>query len=195
MQHDIFVFTDEIYEYFVFDGRHHISPGAIERIADRTITISGYSKTFSITGWRIGYAVCHEKWQKMIGYINDLVYVCAPTPLQMGVARGITELLPEYYQGLCNEYYRKREKICGTLKKIGITPHVPQGAYYVLADVSRLPGRNSKAKAMFMLQTVGVAAVPGSAFHTGGRGENLVRFCFAKSAAVLDEACEHLMKL
>jgi aminotransferase len=195
IRHDIFVFTDEIYEYFVFDGRRHISPGTIERIADRTITISGYSKTFSITGWRIGYAVCHEKWQKMIGYINDLVYVCAPAPLQMGVARGITALPQEYYEGLCNEYYQKREQVCGTLKKVGIEPHVPQGAYYVLADVNRLPGRNSKEKAMFLLKTTGVASVPGSAFHAGGRGENLVRFCFAKSASVLDQACANLLKL
>jgi len=195
MRHDIFVFTDEIYEYFVFDGRRHISPGAIERIADRTITISGYSKTFSITGWRIGYAVCHEKWQRMIGYINDLVYVCAPAPLQMGVARGITELPSEYYQRLCNEYYQKREKVCGTLKQIGLTPHVPQGAYYVLVDVSRLPGRNSKEKALFLLQTVGVAVVPGSAFHSAGRGENLARFCFAKPPKVLDEACARLLRL
>ena len=195
IRHDIFVFTDEIYEYFVFDGRHHISPGTIDRIADRTITISGYSKTFSITGWRIGYAVCHEKWQKMIGYINDLVYVCAPAPLQVGVAHGITELQPEYYRSLCNEYFHKREKVCGTLKRIGITPHVPQGAYYVLADVSRLPGRNSKERAMYLLKTVGVAAVPGSAFHSAGRGENLVRFCFAKADSVLDEACARLLKL
>jgi aminotransferase len=87
VRHELFVFTDEIYEYFVYDNNTHLSPGALESIADQTITISGYSKTFSITGWRIGYTVCHEKWAQMIGYVNDIIYVCGPAPLQMGVAR------------------------------------------------------------------------------------------------------------
>jgi aminotransferase len=195
IKQDIFVFTDEIYEYFVFDGRKHISPSSIERIADRTITISGYSKTFSITGWRIGYAVCHEKWQRMIGYMNDLVYVCGPAPLQMGVANGIKLLPPEYYVGLCDQYFKKRNQVCDVLKKIGLTPCVPHGAYYVLSDVTRLPGKSSKDKAMFLLNKVGVATVPGCAFHAAGRGENLVRFCFAKAPEILDEACKRLEKL
>ena len=79
-RHDLFVFTDEIYEYFLYDGRKHISPASLPGMAERTITISGYSKTFSITGWRIGYTVSHAKWAQMIGYINDLIYVCAPAP-------------------------------------------------------------------------------------------------------------------
>ena len=91
-RHDLFVFTDEIYEYFLYDGRKHISPASLPGMAERTITISGYSKTFSITGWRIGYTVSHAKWAQMIGYLNDLIYVCAPAPLQMGVAKGILEL-------------------------------------------------------------------------------------------------------
>ena len=195
VRHDLFVFTDEIYEYFVYDNREHISPGSLDVIADRTITISGYSKTFSITGWRIGYAVCHEKWAKMIGYVSDLIYVCGPAPLQMGVARGINELPHEYYQALCHEYYLKRQKVCATLTKVGLTPYVPHGAYYVLADVSRLPGSSSKDKSMFMLNEVGVATVPGSAFYAGAHGDNLVRFCFAKSIEILDEACSRLLKL
>lgn len=195
VRHDLFVFTDEIYEYFVYDNHEHISPGSLEMIADRTITISGYSKTFSITGWRIGYAVCHEKWAKMIGYVNDLIYVCGPAPLQMGVARGINELPPEYYESLCHEYYLKREKVCGALSKAGITPYVPHGAYYVLADVTRIPGNSSKEKAMFLLSEAGVATVPGSAFYASNRGDNLVRFCFAKSNEILDDACNRLLKL
>ncbi len=193
--HDLFVFTDEIYEYFLYDGRKHISPGSLNIIADRTITISGYSKTFSITGWRIGYIVCHEKWAKMIGYVNDLVYVCAPAPLQVGVAHGINELPSEYYESLCNEYYLKREKICNTLSSIAITPYIPHASYYVLADVSRIPGNNSKEKSLYILNKVGVATVPGSAFYAGNHGDNLVRFCFAKSNDILDEACEKLLKL
>ncbi len=147
IKHNIFVFTDEIYEYFVYDGREHISPASLECIRDRTISISGYSKTFSITGWRIGYAHCDERWTQMIGYVNDLVYVCAPAPLQLGVARGIRELPHAYYEQLCQTYAHKRAMICTTLEECGITPYPPQGAYYVLADVSRLPGGTSKEKA------------------------------------------------
>lgn len=195
IRHDIFVFTDEIYEYFLYDGVEHISPGSIERIADRTITISGYSKTFSITGWRIGYAVCHERWAKMIGYVSDLIYVCGPAPLQYGVAEGIRQLGDDYYKGLRDIYQRKRTLLCDTLTRIGLTPHVPDGAYYVLADVSRLPGDTSKDKAMHMLVKAGVATVPGSAFFSGTRGDNLVRFCYAKDDDVIERACEQLERL
>lgn len=195
LKHDLFVFTDEIYEYFVYDNNQHISPGSLEVIADRTITISGYSKTFSTTGWRLGYTVCHEKWAKMIGYVSDLIYVCGPAPLQMGVARGINELPETYYESLRKDYQLKRDKICSALFKCGITPYIPHGAYYVLANVTHIPGKNSKEKAMFILNAAGVATVPGSAFYTSDQGENLVRFCFAKSHEILDEACERLLKL
>jgi aminotransferase len=195
IQHDLFVFTDEIYEYFLYDGRKHISPASLDSITERTITISGYSKTFSITGWRVGYAVCHEKWAQMIGYVSDLIYVCSPAPLQKGVAEGINQLLPDYYQWLSHEYQIKRDKLCGTLLKAGITPYIPHGAYYILADVSSLPGKTSKEKAMFILNKVGVATVPGEAFYASNKGENLVRFCFAKSNAILEQACEQLLKL
>jgi len=195
IKHNLFVFTDEIYEYFLYDGRSHISPGSIGRIKDRTITISGYSKTFSVTGWRIGYAACHAKWAKIIGYMNDLIYVCAPTPLQAGVARGISSLPRSFYDKLCGLYAAKREIMCGALERAGLTPYVPQGAYYVLSDVSRIPGRTAKAKAMHILRRTGVACVPGSAFYHGGAGENLVRFCFAKDDKVLKEACRRLQKL
>ena len=195
IKHDLFVFTDEIYEYFLYDGRKHISPASLDSIMERTITISGYSKTFSITGWRVGYAVCHEKWAQMIGYVSDLIYVCSPAPLQKGVAEGINQLLPDYYQWLSNQYQIKRDKLCETLLKVGITPCIPHGAYYVLADVSSLPGKTSKEKAMFILNKVGVATVPGEAFYASKKGENLVRFCFAKSNAILEQACEQLLKL
>lgn len=195
VRHDLFVFTDEIYEYFLYEGRKHVSPGSIPRIKDRTITISGYSKTFSITGWRIGYAACHEKWAKIIGFMNDLIYVCAPTPLQAGVAKGITTLPASFYKRLCALYAGKREKLCTALERAGLAPYVPQGAYYVLSDVSRLPGRTAKDKAIHMLRKTGVACVPGSAFYHDKGGENLVRFCFAKDDKDLDEACRRLQKL
>jgi len=193
--HDLFVFTDEIYEYFLYDGNRHVSLGSLSGMADRTITISGYSKTFSITGWRVGYSISDARWAHMIGYMNDLVYVCAPAPLQCGVAEGITELTEAFYRELASEYARKRDRICGALTRVGLPPSIPKGAYYVLADVSRLPGKTSKEKAMHLLARTGVASVPGSAFFHGSGGENLVRFCFAKTDVELEEACQRFQRL
>jgi len=195
IRHDLFVFTDEIYEYFLYEGRKHISPGSLPGLAERTITISGFSKTFSITGWRIGYSVCSERWAQMIGYIKDLIYVCAPAPLQSGVANGINDLTPTFYQHLVSQYSKKRDAICEALRRTGLTPFVPGGAYYVLADVSILPGATSKEKAMYLLSRTGVASVPGAAFYHGSGGESLVRFCFAKTDEELDQACRGLAKL
>lgn len=194
-RHDLFVFTDEIYEHFLFDGRAHISPATIPGLADRTITISGFSKTFSITGWRIGYAIADERWAKMIGFYNDLVYVCAPSPLQYAVAQGLRAIDRPYYEGLSEEYAGKREQICATLREIGLPPSVPQGAYYVIADATRLPGVDSKERAMHLLQRTGVASVPGEAFFQTEQGASCLRFCFAKSGRDLDEACRRLLTL
>jgi aminotransferase len=195
IRHDVFVFTDEIYEYFVYDGRRHVSPGSLPQIADRTITISGYSKTFSITGWRIGYSVCRSRWARMIGYINDLVYVCAPAPLQIGVVAGIDELPDSFYHDLRDEFAAKRDKICEALDRAALPPCLPQGAYYVLVDVSRLPGKSAKEKAMHLLHKTGVASVPGEAFFHDGAGANRVRLCFAKPNAELDEVCGRLERM
>jgi len=119
--------------------------------------------------------------------------VCAPAPLQLGVARGITELPPQYYTEICKEYDIKRNKLCQTLTDIGIRPYIPQGAYYVLADVSRVPGNSSREKAMYLLEKGGIATVPGEAFYSGDQGQNLVRFCFAKEDVIIDEACQRLI--
>lgn len=194
-RHDLFVFTDEIYEHFIYDGLHHISPATLPGMKERTITISGSSKTFSVTGWRIGYAICDTKWAQAIGYFNDLIYVCAPAPLQIGVARGMMMLGDDYYQGLSVEYSAKRDKFCSSLERAGLTPYVPKGAYYVLADVSHLPGKTSKERAMYILRETGVAAVPGNAFFHDESGENMVRFCYAKEDHILDEACQRLEQL
>jgi len=193
-RHDLFVFTDEIYEHFLYDGRSHLSPGSIAGMADRTITISGFSKTFSITGWRIGYAVAAERWARRIGYMNDLVYVCAPSPLQYGVAMGLAQLEPTFYKELSLVYAKKRDQICNALEQTGLRPYIPQGAYYILADASSLPGHNSKDKAMFLLDQTGVASVPGEAFFHNGSGKNLLRFCFATTEEKLQEACSRLKR-
>ncbi len=195
LRNDLFVFTDEIYEHFLYDGCRHVPPALLPGMRERTITISGLSKTFSITGWRVGYALGDARWLQTIGHFNDLVYVCAPAPLQIGVARGLRELGPDYYTGLAGQYLRKRDMICAALAAAGMPPLIPQGAYYVLADVSRLPGADSKEKAMYILRETGVASVPGSAFYHDGGGENLVRFCFAKDDPILAEACKRLLSL
>ena len=193
--HDLFIFTDEIYEYFVYDDRTHVSMAALADMAERTVTISGYSKTFSITGWRIGYAVAAERWSSTIGAMNDLVYVCAPAPLQYGVAVGVRQLDAAFYQDLLGSFQNKRDRFCQVLQEIGLSPIIPNGAYYVLADVSGLLGTTGKERAMYLLEKTGVAGVPGEAFFQGDKGASYIRFSFAKTDAELDVACERLQKL
>ena len=194
-RHDLFVFTDEIYEYFLYDGCRHVSMASLPEMAERTITIGGYSKTFSITGWRIGYSVASPRWAQAIGAMNDLLYVCAPTPLQVGVAAGIQELPESFYRQLAKDYQAKRDRFCAALMRAGLVPSVPQGAYYVLADASRLPGKTGKERAMHLLKTVGVAGVPGEAFFSGQEGARFIRFSYAKTDSDLDEACRRISRL
>jgi aminotransferase len=194
-QYDLFVFTDEIYEYFLYDGRTHMSLATLPGLADRTITIGGYSKTFSITGWRIGYSVAAAQWAQAIGAMNDLLYVCAPTPLQAGVAVGIQELPDSFYRDLALDYQQKRDRFCQALAKAGLTPSIPRGAYYVLADASRLPGTTGKERAMFLLEAIGLAGVPGEAFFSGVDGRQFIRFSYAKIDSDIDDACRRLERL
>ena len=194
-QHDLFAFTDEIYEYFLYDGRTHVSFATLPGMAGRTITIGGYSKTFSITGWRIGYSVAAARWAQAIGAMNDLLYVCAPTPLQAGVAVGIQELQESFYRDLARDYERKRDRFCQALAKAGLTPSIPQGAYYVLADASRLPGITGKERTMSLLETIGLAGVPGEAFFSGPEGRQFIRFSYAKIDSDIDDACQRLARL
>ena len=194
-QEDLLVFTDEIYEYFLYDGRTHVSVATLPRMADRTITIGGYSKTFSITGWRIGYSVAEAGWAKAIGAMSDVLYVCAPTPLQYGVAAGIRELGESFYGDLAGEHQQKRDRFCRALVKAGLPPAVPQGAYYVLADVSRLPGKTGRERALHLLEKTGVAGVPGEAFFDGPEGSRFMRFCMAKTDEDLARACRCIERL
>ncbi len=191
-KHDLIAFTDEIYEHFLYDGLEHISPASLPGMWDRSITISGLSKTFSITGWRIGYCLASPDIAAAIGNFNDLIYVCAPTPLQIGAAAGLMQLDDAYFRSLADKYRQKRDRLCGVLADVGLTPCVPQGAYYVLADTSALPGSNSTERAMYLLETTGVAAVPGQSFFTGTDGDAIARFCFAKEDDVIEDACHRL---
>jgi aminotransferase len=192
-ERDLLVLTDEVYEYIVFDGRKHICPATVGQLRQRTVTIMGLSKTFSITGWRIGYAVAPEPMARAMTLVNDLFYVCAATPLQHGVAAGF-RAPPEFFAKLKADYQHKRDIVCGALADAGLTPLVPEGAYYVLADVRRLGFPTAKAAAMALLEETKVASVPGTAFYHGATGEGLLRFCFAKEDAILEEACGRIRR-
>ena len=191
---NLLVISDEIYEHYRYEDRQHISTATVADLYDRTVTIMGLSKTFSITGWRIGYTVAKQEMSQHICKANDQFYVCAPTPLQYGVAKGF-ETPEEYFVTLRADFQTKRDRFCSALEEVGLRPIVPQGSYYVLADVSRLQKSDSYAAAMHILEKTKIACVPGRAFYKSQAGDNLVRFCFAVEDEVLDKACEHIKKL
>ena len=194
-EHDLFVFTDEIYEYFVYDGTRHISLATLDGMRERTIVMSGFSKTFSVTGWRLGYVTADAKWMGAMGYFHDLTYVCAPSAFQHGAAAGLEQLPPAFYTQLAADHQSKRERMLSALRDAGMEPSVPAGAYYVLASAGRLPGETAALKARHLLAATGVASVAGSAFFRPGLGEDLLRFCFAKKDHDLDDACARLRRL
>ncbi len=196
-EHDLFFFTDEIYEHFVYDGHEHLSPASLPRMRGRTILMSGFSKTFSVTGWRVGYLVADPRWIPSIGYFHDLSYVCAPAPFQHACADGVEQLPTSFYEGLAIEHLAKRTMLVDALRSAGLTPHIPDGAYYILASTGALRGANAAEKSRDLLARTGVAAVAGSAFFRAGasEGETLLRFCFAKKEEDLKEACNRLRTL
>ncbi len=189
---ELLAITDEIYEYIVYDGRRHLSLAALPGMWERTVTISGFSKTFSITGWRLGYAIAPANLARTIGLVNDLLYICAPTPLQQGVAKGMAALPASYYADMAADYQGKRDLFCAALQAAKLPPCTPQGAYYVLADATALNCADDIAAAMHVLETVGVASVPGSSFFDHPPGPHLLRFCYAKDWDVLRQAGERL---
>ena len=193
-ERDLFLFTDEIYEYFVYDGAEHICAAALEGMRERTIVISGFSKSYSVTGWRVGYATADARWMPAMAHFHDLTYVCSPAPLQHGVAAGLEQLPPEFYRQLAADHRSKRERLVAALRDAGMDPLIPPGAYYILARAEHLPGATAPEKARKLMERTGVASVAGSAFFRKGRGDNLLRFCFAKQDAELDEACERLRR-
>src|SRR3984885_15432775 len=164
---------------------------------ERTILMSGFSKTFSVTGWRVGYLLADARWMGAINYFHDLLYVCAPAPFQYACADGVESLGKTFYARLAVEHEVKREMLVDALRKAGMKPHVPEGAYYILASATGLPGKTAAEKARALLAKTGVASVAGSAFFApgSGRGEDLLRFCFAKKDEDLAEACRRLAAL
>ncbi len=187
--------TDEIYEYILYDGHRHLSLGALPGMEDRTVTISGFSKTYSMTGWRLGYAVADRRIASRLGVLNDLLYICAPTPLQHGVTAAF-DLPASYYEALRSDYALKLEALSGACEAAGLGVIRPQGAYYLLADVEGLGCASDREAAERLLDRAGVTAIPGGAFHADPEdGRHQVRFCFAKKPAELDEACRRLRAL
>jgi len=193
--HGALALTDEIYEYILFDGRRHVSMASLPGMAEHTITLSGFSKTYSMTGWRLGYALAPPDVAAKMGVLNDLLYICAPTPLQYGVAAAF-DLPPSYYEEMQAAYSVKREMLVGACVDAGMRPFVPQGAYYFLADVSALGLKNDREASASLLARAGIASVPGGSFHSDPKsGEQQVRLCFAKQMPELEEACRRLKRL
>jgi aspartate/methionine/tyrosine aminotransferase len=199
VEHDLLAITDEIYEHIVFDGLGHTPIATLPGMAERTITISGISKSYSVTGWRVGYAVAPEAISVGIRRAHDFVTVGAPAPLQEAAVTAL-RLPPEYYVRLREAYQARRDLLWDYVERAGFVAWKPRGAYYILTDVTRFMKatgiQDDYAFAMYLIKEVGVATVPGSSFyaHTD-LGRTKIRFCFPKTDDVLREAGERLQKL
>ncbi len=187
---DILVLTDEVYEYMVFDGASHVSPATVPGLQERCLTLGGFSKTYSITGWRIGYLAGPEDIVDAVGLICDQMHVCAPRPLQRGVAAALTSLPASFYSELGSGYQRRRDRFCTALETAGFVVTKPQGAYYVLADYRGVLGDlEPYAAVLELIDRVSVNGVPGDVFYQDPAGVRSIRFHFAVNDAVLDEVC------
>jgi len=194
-RNDTLAITDEIYEHIIFGGVQHVSIASLPGMADRTVTISGLSKTYSITGWRLAYTIACERLTSAIRKVHDFLTVGAPHPLQEAGAAALK--LPEaFYADLAKMYERKRATLFDALTSAGLRCRSPQGAYYIIADVGHLGFADDIAAADFMLDQVGIAAVPGSSFYRHGEfGRRKLRFTFSKSDETLAAAVERLSTL
>jgi aspartate/methionine/tyrosine aminotransferase len=199
IEHDLLAITDEIYEHIVFDGLGHTPIATLPGMAERTITISGISKSYSVTGWRVGYAVAPEAISVGIRRAHDFVTVGAPAPLQEAAVTAL-RLPPEYYVRLRDAYQARRDLLWEYIERAGFVAWKPSGAYYILTDVTRFMKatgiQDDYAFAMYLIKEVGVATVPGSSFyaHTD-LGRTKIRFCFPKTDDMLRAAGERLQKL
>lgn len=196
IRHDVLVLTDEIYEHIIYDGLRHIPIATLDGMRERTITINGISKTFSVTGWRIGYAIASPEITCSIRKVHDFLTVGAPAPLQEGAARAIAGD-GEYYLKLGEFYRQRRDFLLGVLESKGFKCYKPYGAYYILADFSKWDFRDDVEFAKYLTREIGVAPVPGSSFYMGGNpeGKRFVRFAFCKKMETLEAAAERLQKL
>ena len=198
-EHDLLAITDEIYEHIVSDGLGHTPIATLPGMAERTITISGISKCYSVTGWRVGYAVASEALSLGIRRAHDFVTVGAPHPLQEAAVTALR--LPDaYYVRLREAYQARRDLLWGYVEKAGFVAWKPKGAYYILTDVAHFMKHygvaDDTAFAMWLIKHVGVATVPGSSFYAHPElGRTKIRFCFPKTDDVLRDAGERLLKL
>lgn len=193
--YDCLAITDEIYEHMIYDGKQHISIGSLPNMTDRTITVSGLSKTYSMTGWRLGYVVASEILSNAIRKMHDFLTVGAPHPLQRA---GIVALnLPSsYYKELVQKYDRNRKLLVNILTEAGFRCHPPEAAYYIMTDISDFGFPDDTAFAHWLVQEIGVGGVPGSSFYSRPHlGKTKFRFMFSMSDDILDEAGNRLMKI
>jgi len=195
VEFNVLAITDEIYEHILYDGTEHISMAALEGMEERTITISSMSKTYSVTGWRVGWAVAPAEITNAIRKVHDFLTVGAPAPLQeAGVAA--LHLPASYYEKLAAEYHARRERLLPALADAGFRYFRPRGAYYVMTDISGFGFANDIEFTRHLVKEIGVAAVPGSSFYRDPRaGAQQVRFAFCKRPETLDEAARRLRKL
>lgn len=190
-----YVVTDEIYQYMTYDGTRHVSMATLPGMRDRTITLNALSKTYSVTGWRVGYAVAPPHVSAAVRKMHDFLTVGAAAPLQEA---GVTALrLPEdYYRQLAAEYQRRRDRMLAALTAADFECYKPRGAYYIMTDISGFGFPDDVQFARHLVREIGVAVVPGSSFYNGpAAGRQQVRFCFSKTDATLDEAGRRLAKL
>ncbi len=192
---DVLAITDEIYEHILYDGSEHISMASLEGMRERTVTINGMSKTYSVTGWRVGWAVAPEKITNAIRKVHDFLTVGAPAPLQEAGAAALS-LPAEYYTRLAEGYRARRDRLTPALEAAGFQCFRPRGAYYVMTDISAFGFEDDVSFVQYLVKDIGVAAVPGSSFYRSARdGARQVRFAFCKKMETLDAAADKLSKL
>jgi aminotransferase len=192
---DVVAISDEIYEHIIYDGQRHIPIATIEGMADRTVTINGLSKTYSVTGWRVGWTISPPSLTGAIRKVHDFLTVGAAAPLQEAgaVALGLPD---DYYVKLADNYRQRRDVLLEILDRHHFTCYKPYGAYYIMTDISAFGFADDVEFARYLVKDVGVAAVPGSSFYkTPGTGRTKLRFCFCKRDETLAEADQRLAKL
>lgn len=192
---DFYVITDEIYEHILYEGRRHIPIASLPGMRDRTITVNGLSKTFSVTGWRLGYIVAPADLSNAIRKMHDFLTVGAAAPLQDAAAHAL-EHGDGYYEHLAELYLSKRDRLLSVLNESGFKTWTPYGAYYIMTDISGLTDMSDVEFVRHMIQEIGVAAVPGSSFYRNPKaGRHMVRFAFCKTPDLLDQVAERFQKL
>jgi len=195
VQWNVFAITDEIYEHMLYDGARHISLATIDGMRERTITINALSKTYSVTGWRVGWAIAPAEVTAAIRKVHDFLTVGAAAPLQEAGAVAL-QSPPEYYETLAREYLARRDRLMGILEGVGFRCFKPRGAYYIMTDISAFGFPDDVAFAKYLVSEIGVAAVPGSSFYRDpADGRTHLRFTFCKKETTFQAAAERLAKL